>query len=547
MAEKNIIEKEETREEEITIPERKDIITLIKEWPLSKKISLAAVTVISIAVFAVIIIQARTANYQLLYANLTEKDAASVVSWLKGERIDYQLKNGGKNIWIAAGKLYETRLELASEGLPSGGGVGFEVFDKQSFALTDFVQKVNYTRALQGELARTITSLKPVEATRVHLVLPEKRLFKNQQKNATASIIVTLSKAGTLGKSQVQGIIHLVSGSVEGLNADGVKIIDSNGNVLDGTAKHDDQLFSVDMIVFQQQLEHRMEARAQDLLDKTMGKGQAMVRVTATLDFAKVEKTEELFDAEEPVIRSEQTTAESSGNQNSGGIPGVESNLQGNTQGAAGNTPPTSKTSRTTNYEISKTISKTINAIGTIQNLSVSVLLADKIIPAKDKESQPTSETRNEKELKSVETMVSSALGLNPERGDTINVTSMPFVVTADDPILADGMPANLLYEYFPLIKIGLLSLGVLLFYFLLVRPLIKTIKTEVTDHNKTVTELEQAVLAMKDAKEQGKLKGEADESIEEIDPDPVIALRNEIMKNHVPTAYIIKNWINEG
>ena len=549
MAEEDIIEKE-TTEEEIHIPKRKDLLTLIKEWPISKKLALAAVTVISLAVFAIIIIQARTADYQLLYANLTEKDASSVVSWLKGEHIEYQLKNNGKNIWISANKLYETRLELASGGLPSGGGVGFEIFDKQSFALTDFVQKVNYTRALQGELARTITSLSPVEATRVHLVIPEKRLFKNQQKNATASIILTLAQTGSLDKSQVQGIIHLVSGSVEGLNDDDISVIDSHGNVLEGTAKtNEEQQFSVDMLVFQQQLERRMEERAQDLLDKTMGKGQAMVRITASLDFAKVEKTEELFDGEEPVIRSEQTQQESNGGQSTGGIPGVESNLQGNTQGSAGNSPPSSKTSRTTNYEISKTISKTINPIGTIKALSVSVLLADRIIPAKDEKSQPTSETRKEEELKSIETMISSALGLDIERGDSINVTSMPFIVSSKDPMLADGMPKNLLYEYLPLLKIGLISIAALLFYFLLVRPIIKTMKTEVLDHNKSVSEIEKAVQDVKKAKELAARKTADDEAAltEELEPDAVTVLRSEIMQNHVPTAYIIKNWINEG
>jgi flagellar M-ring protein FliF len=547
MAEEDNIQ-EETSEEAIHIPERKDLITLIKEWPLSRKIALAAVTVISIALFAMIIIQSRTADFQLLYANLEEKDAASVVSWLKGQRIDYKLKNNGKNIWISANKLYETRLDLASSGLPSGGGVGFEVFDKQSFALTDFVQKVNYTRALQGELARTITSLSPVEATRVHLALPEKRLFKNQQKNATASIIVTLVKGDSLDKDQVQGIIHLVSGSVEGLNPEAVTVINSYGKVLKGNAKKDDeQRFSVDMLVFQQDLERRMETRAQDLLDKTMGYGQAMVRVTASLDFAKVEKTEELFDAEEPVIRSEQLQEENNGSISAGGIPGVESNLQGNTTEQVGGFPPSSKSSRTTNYEISKTISKTINPIGTIKSLSVSVLLADKVIPAKDAEKQPTVETRSAKELKTVETMVASALGLNSERGDKINVASMPFMVEADDQLLAEGMPKNLLYEYLPLIKIGLLSLGVLIFYFLLVRPIIKTLKTEVIDHNKTVTELEQAVQDMNDAKARAEKESEDLIELEEVIPDSLIALRNEVMHNQVPTAYIIKNWINEG
>ncbi len=548
MAEEEITQ-QETPEEEIAIPERKNLTALIREWPLSRIIALVSVAVICLAVFTVIIIQARTADYQLLYANLSEKDAGAVVSWLKGQKIDYQLKNNGHNIWIPANTLYETRLELASNGLPSGGGVGFEIFDKQSFALTDFVQKVNYTRALQGELARTITSLRPVKATRVHLALPEKRLFKNQQKKATSSIIVTLGKGETLDQDQVQGIIHLVSGSVEGLSPENVTVIDSFGKVLEGRAEKDDeQRFSVDMLVFQQELERRFEARAQDLLDKTMGYGQAMVRVTASLDFAKVEKTEELFDGEEPVIRSEQLQQESSGGVSSGGIPGVESNLQGNANTVGGSTStPSSKTSRTTNYEISKTISKTTNPVGTIKNLSVSVLLADKIIPAKDKETQPTVVTRDAKELKAIETMVSSALGLNLERGDNINVASMPFMVASDDQLMAEEMPRNLLYEYLPLVKIGLLSLGALLFYFLLVRPIIKTIKGEVTDHNKTVTDLEKAVEEVKLAKLNAEQEREGQEEFEEVTPDSVITLRNQVMQNQVPTAYIIKNWINEG
>lgn len=545
MAEEDVNIEEQT-ENKINIPEKKDLPTLIREWPLAKKISLGAVLALSIGVFALLIFQARTADYQLLYANLQEKDAASVVSWLKGQRISYELKNGGKNIWIPAGMLYETRLELASSGLPSGGGIGFEVFDKQSFALTDFVQKVNYTRALQGELARTITSLDPVEATRVHLALPEKRLFKNQQKKATASIILTLKKENTLDQNQVQGIIHLVAGSVEGLKQEDVTVINSHGKILQGKAKKDeDQRFSVDMLVFQQEIERRMESRAQDLLDKTMGYGQAMVRVTAKLDFAKFEKTEELFDADEPVIRSEQTQSENSGSSMAGGIPGVESNLQGNSGGQGGKGPSSSKSSRTINYEISKTVSKTVNPVGTVNSLSVSVLLADRVIPGEEADSPPTIKPRSEKELKKIETMISSALGLDAKRGDIINVASMVFMVDSDNQIVAGGMPKNLLYEYLPLVKYGLITLGVLLFYLLLVRPIIKTLKTDFTDHNQAVEELEQAVKNMDAAKAAAEV--EAQEILEELTPDSVISLRNEVMQNHVPTAYIIKNWINEG
>ena len=523
---------------------RKNLITLIREWPLSRQIATGAVVVISLALFAILIIESRTADYQLLYANLGENDAAPIVNWLKAQRIPYQLKNEGKNIWIPANQLYETRLNLASNGLPNGGGVGFEVFDKQSFALTDYVQKVNYTRALQGELARTISSLAPVESARVHLALPEKSLFKNEQKQATASVILTLAQGRTLDKKQVQGIIHLVAGSVAGLEPDKVTVIGSNGVILDsGKTDDKDKLLSVDMLLYQQEVEHRLEIQAQDLLDKTMGKDKAMVRVSASLDFAKVEKTQELFDSDDPVIRSEQLNQENSGSQTTGGIPGVQSNLQGNSgTPATTGEAPTSKTSRITNYEISKTISKTINPIGSITKLSVSILVADKVTPGQNNQPGKT-EPRTPEELKSLETMVSTALGLNSARGDQINILSMPFTEKTAESLVAGGVvPSNLLYHYLPAIKIALIPIVVLLLYFFLLRPIIKTMKGEVKEHYKTVEQLEQERLAALKAQEAAK-----EEEVVEIVEDNVVTMRKEILRNPVPSAYIIKNWINEG
>ena len=521
--------------------ERKNLYRLVLEWPLKRKVALGAVTILSLGLFALLIVQARIADYQLLYANLSEADAGSVVTWLKAQKIPYQLKNGGRNIWIGADKIYETRLSLAANGLPSGGGVGFEVFDKQSFALTDYVQKVNYTRALQGELARTITSLAPVETTRVHLALPEKRLFKNQQKNPTASVIITLAPGRKLEPDQVQGIIHLVAGSVTGLIPENVKVIDSNGMVLEGEKKKDkENLLSTDMLAFQQDVEHRMEMRAQDLLDTIMGKNKAMVRVTAELDFSKVEKTQELFDAEEPVIRSEQLNQETSGGQTSGGIPGVQSNLQGNTGGLTSNLPPVNKTSRVTNYEISKTISKITNPVGSIKSLSVSILVADRTITEDDGETT-TSVPLTDDELQSIESMVSSALGIDKKRGDQVNIVSMPFSESPEDALLSEKMPTNLIYEYLPVLKIVLVALCALLFYFLLVRPIIKTMKGEVTEHYKTVEELERERNELLTKKQQ-------EEQIPTVtEEDFITDLRNEVMHNPAPTAYIIKNWIQEA
>jgi flagellar M-ring protein FliF len=523
---------------EVFRPERKNAMNLIQEWPLSKKISTATVLLISIVLFAFLIIQARTADQQLLYANLTLSDASSVSEWLKNQKINYTLKNGGRDIWVPADQIYQTRLDLAANGLPSGGDVGFEVFDKQSFALTDYVQKVNYTRALQGELARTITSLAPVESTRVHLALPEKRLFKNQQKSGTASVIVTLVPGKNLDQSQVQGIIHLVAGSVTDLEPGNVKIIDSNGVVLEAQEKPDkDNLLPVDRLAFQQEVEHRMEIRAQDLLDKTMGKDNAMVRVSATLDFSKVEKTEELFDSDEPVIRSEQINTESSGIEMTGGVPGVESNLQGNELDRNTTATPTNRNSRITNYEISKTISKIINPVGSITALSVSVLVADRI--QFDAEGKPEAATpRSAEELKSIENMVASAIGLVGERGDVINVISMPFVDPQMTTSEGELVPANLLYQYMPLIKYTLIGLGLLLIYLLLIRPIIKTMKNDVQQHYKTVEQLELEQRKM--------LEEEPVEPPLPID-DAISALRKEVQRNQVPTAFIIKNWIQEG
>lgn len=536
--EQGIAPQPQTEPSAVSPPVRKNLLTLIREWPISRKIATGAVLLISFILFAFLIIQARSANQQLLYANLSLNDAGAVVARLKSEKINYSLENGGKDIWVATDKIYQTRLDLAANGLPSGGGVGFEVFDKQSFALTDYVQKVNHTRALQGELARTISSLAPVESTRVHLALPEKRLFKNQQKKGSASVIVTLVPLKSLDQKQVQGIVHLVAGSVTNLEAENVKVIDSNGVVLEVENKSDDsEMLSVDMLTFQQEVEHRMEMRVQDLLDKTMGKDNAMVRVSATLDFSKVEKTEELFDADEPVIRSEQINEEGAAVQSPGGIPGVASNLQNSDFGQETVSTPISKSSRTTNFEISKTVSRIINPVGTLTKLSVSVLVADKLT-AVEGEDKPTTLARTPEELKSIENMVSTAIGLVPDRGDMINVTSMPFV-DPEEVLPPDKQPVtDLFYHYIPLIKYVLIGFGILLTYLLLFRPIIKTMRGEIQQHYKTVEQLEQEQRQAIDKK--------AKEPSLPVD-DEITSVRREVMQDQVPTAYILKNWIQEG
>lgn len=513
------------------------LIDRIRQWPLSRKLALGAVVLISFLLFGYIIFQSRTADYQLLYANLSETDAASIITWLKGNNTPYQLTNNGRNIRVPASSVHEIRLQLASSGLPQGGGIGFEIFDKQSFALTDFVQKVNYARALQGELSRTIASLRPIESARVHLALPEKRLFKSQQKPATASVIVNLKPGLRLNESQIQGIVHLISGSIEGLAPEHVTIIDQNGNVL--TKSGEKGLLanmSPDMLEFQLQVERNLEERAQALLDKALGEKNSMVRVTAFLDFSRSEQTEELFDPEEPVIRSEQVNEEKSGSEIVGGIPGVQSNLQGNTTTSAGATPPSSRLQRTTNYEISKVISKTVNPVGTVQKLSVSVLVADHKVAATESEPVKTVPL-NEGELGALEKMISSALGIDKARGDKIEVTSMPFLETetfAEE----KGIGANMFYEYMPFIRYGFFLLGGLLIYFLMIKPLIKTLREDVNQHFKTVEELEKEQVRAVQAEEEAEL--------EALMRDPALRVREAVKTNPIFAAHILKNWIHQ-
>lgn len=522
-------------------PKRKKITEIIGSWPLSRKLALVGVLLVSVTLFGILIFQGRTADYQLLYANLGEKDAAPVITWLKAENIPYQLKNNGRNIWIPADILYETRLNLAANGLPNSSDIGFEVFDKQSFALTDYVQKVNYTRALQGELSRTISSLAPVEMARVHLALPEKRLFKNQQKEASASVIVKLAQGKSLSEQQVQGIVHLVAGSIAELIPENITVVDSNGVALDaGLNDKEDELLSVDMLAYQQQVENRLEMRAQDLLDKTMGEDKAMVRVNATLDFAKVEQTQELFDADEPVVRSEQVNQEQSGMPVTGGFPGVESNFDGLEPVQGGGESTTSRTSRTTNYEISKTTSKIVNPVGTIKNLSVSILVADKVVEAVG-DTPATTQPRTEAELQSLQAMVSAAIGLVPERGDQINVLSMPFTEQPQEMISAEPMPKNLLYEYLPLIKIILILIGLLLLYFVLIRPLIKTMRGEMKEHYKTVEALEREQIEVEKAKQLERQLAQ-----QKAAEDPVHSIRLAAVENPTPSAHILKHWLQE-
>ncbi len=524
---------EEAKQEVDKFPN--SVMAAVREWPRARKFSFAAVALLCLMFFGLIIAQTQRADYRLLFANLPNEDAGAVVSWLNGAKIPYQLEDGGKEIHIPADKVYETRLELAGIGLPQGGGVGFEIFDKQSFGLTDFAQKVNYRRAMQGELARTIASLGPVEAARVHLALPEKRVFKEQQQAATASVILKLVPGRQLAESQVQGIVNLVAGSVEDLEMGRVTVIDSSGRVLSkSTIDGDAGPMVASKLDYQSAVETRLEARAQSLLDRALGTGNSLVQVTAALDFSQRERLEESYDPERSAVRSEQASEEKGGTEMVGGVPGAKANLGDGQQERK--VIPNSRTDETTNYEISKVVSKLVAPVGEVKNISVSVLVADRLQPAGDG-GESSYVPRSVEELASIETMVRSALGLNDSRGDQISVVSRTFERDFFAEDVLETSTVGGFYEYLPFIKFALLGLGALLIYFLLVRPMVKTMRGESkrVEHYKTVEELESELTGKP-------LKLTADG----VDME-TMKLRQEITQSPTPPAQVIKAWLNES
>ncbi|MFO7803603.1 MAG: flagellar basal-body MS-ring/collar protein FliF [Desulfovermiculus sp.] len=494
----------------------------IRQWPLSRQLSLLAVALLCVAAFAYLILQARVVDYQLLYGDLTQKEASSVVTWLQDNNVPYELRNKGRAIYVPAGQVYKSRLDLAGAGLPKGQGVGFEVFDKQRFGVTKFTQEVNYQRALQGELARSVASLNAVKSARVHLVLPEKRVLQEMQEKPKASIVVDMDGGRLLSQEQISGIVHLVAGSVEGLEPDQVTLVTGGGKVLNGDEGRDkDSRLSSQKLDYKQQVEKTLEERASALMAHVFGANNAMVRVTANIDFVEENTTEEIYDPDSLVPRSEKSTEKIRGGQAAGGVPGAESNLD--MDEAEGGSMPSQESSETINYEINRTVNRITKGMGDIQSLSVAVLLSEQFLSSDATGSDPQEVTS------SVQRLVSGALGLRQERGDQIEVVSMPVSAAQASEGVSSAQTDP--YWYIPLVKYGLIGLGILLVYFFLVRPLIKTLRSESSEPYKSVQELE----------------SEYNYELEERrKKDPTEQLKQEIARSEVTPAQIVKTWIKE-
>ena len=340
-------------------------------------------------------------EYTILYADLDPSAASEIVEGLQSRAIKYKLEDAGRTITVPKSDVYDARLSLASSGLPQGSGSGYEILDTNKMGWTDFVQKLQYRRALEGEIARTIEALDEIVQARVHIVIPEPSLFQEDEKPTTASIVVKLRSGASLREPQVQGIVHLVAAGVEGLQPDNVTVLDTHGRLVSRPTDEDGILgVTGDQIYLTRKVEEGLVQKAETALERVLGSNKAVVRVSADLDFERVETTSETFDAENPVVRSEQrsegTSAEAGTNEQS-----------------------------TTNYEISKTIRRIVETPGGVQRLSVSVFVDGTY--KTDAEGIREYVPRTAEEMEKLSDLIKAAIGFDQERGDVLSVENIGF------------------------------------------------------------------------------------------------------------------------
>lgn len=371
----------------------------------------------------------------VLYAGLSEQDAAAVVAELRDRGIPYSLNETGNTIRVPRSEVAETRLLLAGAGLPHGGGPGFELFDRTEFGVTDFAQKVNFKRATEGELERTINRMQEVAYARVQLVMPEERVFGRDQSEPKASVFLALEPGRTLNRNQVRAVQHLVASAVERLSADNVTITDQHAQMLAApTDSTSTAALSATQLEVQRAVERSMQAKVQHILDRVVGPGRSAVAVTLALDFDRVERTEESYDPKSQVVRSEQVESEKSSEtqpSTQGGV-GVTANLPtASAVTATGSSGSNSKSERIiTNYEINKTVEHIVQSPGTIRSVSVSAVVDGTYTePAGggEKQYQP----RSDEEMERLRKLVAAAVGTSVPA--TVEVLNVPLDTTVQE------------------------------------------------------------------------------------------------------------------
>jgi len=435
---------------------------------------------------------AQPPEYRVLYSNLTDRDGGPIITSLQQMNIPYKMAEGGGAILVPAGQVYELRLRLAAQGLPKGSVVGYELMDNQKLGTSQFGEQANYHRALEGELTRTIQAISSIQSARVHLAFPKQTVFVREQQKPTASVLLTLHAGRALDRAQVSGIVHLISSSVPELLVGNITIVDQNGALLSESpdaAKNAG--LNATQLEYLHQLETGLVKRIEDILSPIVGKDNVRARVTADVDFAQSEQTEENFkpnaSPEDASIRSQQSAETTGGaGQPAAGVPGALSNQPPGAATAPINAPAgvpaaspiggatgSSHKESTINYEVGKTVRVVRQAVGGIKRVSAAVVVNYRKVT--DKDGKVTLKALTPQEMAQINNLVREAMGFNPQRGDTVNVVNASFSVVEEPsvPLWKDPETVALAKE---LMKNLFIAIIVLLLFFKVFLPPLRDI-----------------------------------------------------------------------
>jgi len=526
----------------------------------NQRILIGAVGALVVAGVIAAMMFSRQPDYRVLFSNLSDKDGGAIVSQLASMNVPYKYTEGGGAIMIPADRIHDVRLKLATQGLPKGAVSGFEIMEASKFGITQFQERVNYQRALEGELTRSILGLSAVQNARVHLALPNQNGFFREQQKPSASVLLTLYPGRMLDRTQVAGIVHLISSSVPEMLPGAVSVVDDSGKLLSQTANPEDSPVNVQQLMYQQQLEKQYTQRILDILEPVVGKGNVKAQVTAELDFSRSESTSELHNPNQgqapSAIRSQQVL-EATGEKEPvppTGVPGAVSNQPPQTAAAPINgqaqplqaangqntnilTIPGSKRESVTNYEVDKTVRVTRNSTGSIKRMTAAVVV--NYLPGTPAEpgAAVTPQAMTAAQQAQMLALVRETIGFSAERGDSVNLMNTPFLQEAR---MASDLPVWQQPETIELVKtimwpVGLV-LAALILMFGVVRPILKARKKKELAQLDLLEaeELERPALA-------APLKP-GEPSPEQLRLEQARALAKQ---NPIAVANIVKTWVN--
>lgn len=459
-------------------------------WTVQRQLSAVLVIAVCMTLFGAMVYMGTREDLVPLMTNLAADDANEIAGKLQAQHIPFQVTADGGVILVPADQVHAVRLKLAGEGLPKGGGVGFELFNDNGLGMSNFAEQINYRRALEGELRRTIRTMGGVRDARVHIVVPKPTVFRSEEQSARASVTLNLVGGRRLDGEQVKSIVHLVASAVEGLSPDNVTVVDTHGAML--SRGGDAQAALDERLRYQRTVENGLEQRVIEILERALGPNSVSVRVSAEIDYTATEKMTEEYDPDSSVVRSEQLSEEQARNAQSSasGVPGVRSNVAG---GAPPNNPlngnETKRQAQTRNYEFNKVTSKEVGPLGRLARLSVAVVVDGQ--QKKDADGKSTSQSRTAEELERIKELVKKSVGYDLQRGDQVEVQNMAFA-----PVEAELPPNETWTQFVPKLGRPMVAMVGLLLLALILRPLLRreSFEPQVLQAPRTVREIEAAM-----------------------------------------------------